>query len=47
MPEAVAAATWVWPIQRFRLPTVFPLIASTRRMPLVWAVSGLSALDAT
>ena len=38
LPEAVAAGTWVWPIHRFFAPTVFPLIASSRRMPEVCAV---------
>src|SRR4051794_11948829 len=35
----VAADTCVSPIQSASLPTVLPLIASTRRMPLVCAVS--------
>jgi hypothetical protein len=44
---AVAAATCVSPIHNAALPTVLPLIASTRVMPEVCAVDPLSPAGTT
>jgi hypothetical protein len=47
LPLAVEAATCVSPIHSASLPTVLPLIASTRVIPEVWVVSPESAVGTT